>query len=79
MSSKNERPSMGRNKAAEDFIGAAPNQEGKSKGKAPPEDTHRINANVPKELYTELKLQAVREDRTMTDIITDAVRRYLDE
>ena len=41
MSSKNERPSMGRQKAAEGFIGGVPNQEPKkeSKGRQPPGDT----------------------------------------
>jgi len=42
------------------------------------EPTKRLNVNIPASLLKEIKLQAVEEDRAVTEIVKDAIRDYLD-
>jgi predicted HicB family RNase H-like nuclease len=39
----------------------------------------RFNVDIPKELHSFIKTQAVREDRTMKDIFLDAIEMYLSQ
>jgi hypothetical protein len=39
--------------------------------------TGRINANIDKELYTEVKIHAAKTDQSITAIIERALREYL--
>jgi hypothetical protein len=41
------------------------------------EDQVRLNADVPKSLRTEVQIQAAREDRSIRELVIDAVREYL--
>lgn len=85
MPSKSERPSFSRSKAAgrekiEAFIAAAPSAApDKAAGRQPPEGTVRINANIPRSLYKRLKIKAAEEERSMTDVLTGLISRYVDQ
>jgi predicted HicB family RNase H-like nuclease len=39
--------------------------------------TGRINAHIDKDLYTEVKIHAVKTDQSITAIIERALREYL--
>ena len=38
-----------------------------------------INITLPEDLLKEAKIQAVREDRTFSEIVEDLLREYLDK
>ena len=46
-------------------------------GRGPREGYRRLTADIPAELHKRLKMQALMEDRTVTDILLDATRGYL--
>lgn len=46
-------------------------------GKGPREGFRRLTADIPAELHKRLKMQALMEERTVTDILLDATRAYL--
>lgn len=48
-----------------------------STGKGPREGYRRLTADIPADLHKRLKMQALMEERTVTDIILDATRAYL--
>jgi hypothetical protein len=48
-----------------------------SAGKGPREGYRRLTADIPADLHKRLKMQALMEERTVTDIILDATRAYL--
>ncbi|MCB1836973.1 MAG: hypothetical protein KDH99_05080 [Alcanivoracaceae bacterium] len=50
---------------------------GQSTGKGPREGYRRLTADIPADLHKRLKMQALMEERTVTDIILDATRAYL--
>lgn len=82
MSSKDSRAPMRRRTKPtkeEEFISGATAETSSAGGRQAPEDMQRINANIPSDLYRALKMQAVKEDRTMTDIITEQLRRYVEK
>lgn len=41
------------------------------------EDQVRLNADVPKSLRTRVQIQAAREDRSIRELVIDAVNEYL--
>ena len=41
------------------------------------EDMQRLNMELPKALHKRLKLKAIYEDRTVTDIVLQAINDYL--
>lgn len=41
------------------------------------EDLQRLNMEIPKTLHKRLKLKAIYEDRTVTDIVLQAINEYL--
>lgn len=41
------------------------------------EDMQRLNMEIPKALHKRLKLKAIYEDRTVTDLVLQAVSDYL--
>lgn len=41
------------------------------------EDMQRLNMEIPRALHKRLKLKAIYEDRTVTDIVLQAVNEYL--
>ncbi len=41
------------------------------------EETARLNANVPKSFYREVRLFAARHDTTVTNVIMDALRAHI--
>lgn len=41
------------------------------------EDMQRLNMEIPKSLHKRLKLKAIYEDRTVTDLVLQAVNDYL--
>ena len=41
------------------------------------EPTKRLNAEIPQSLHSEVKIQAVRENRKIVDLVIDALREYL--
>lgn len=41
------------------------------------EDLQRLNMEIPKALHKRLKLKAIYEDRTVTDIVLQAINEYL--
>lgn len=45
----------------------------------PREGYRRLTADIPTELHKRLKMQALMEDRTVTDILLDATRSYLSQ
>jgi hypothetical protein len=45
----------------------------------PREGHRRLTADIPAELHKRLKMQALMEDRTVTDILLDATRSYLSQ
>lgn len=45
----------------------------------PREGHRRLTADIPTELHKRLKMQALMEDRTVTDILLDATRSYLSQ
>lgn len=58
----------------------------KSRAKAPKrknrpagsrEDLQRLNMEIPRALHKRLKLKAIYEDRTVTDIVLQAINEYL--
>lgn len=46
-------------------------------GRGPREGHRRLTADIPAELHKRLKMQALMEERTVTDILLDATRAYL--
>ena len=60
---------------------AAPAKKSRSKRKNRPagtrEDLQRLNMEIPKALHKRLKLKAIYEDRTVTDIVLQAINEYL--
>lgn len=51
--------------------------EKRSAGNGPRDGYRRLTADIPAELHKRLKMQALMEDRTVTDILLDATRGYL--
>ena len=47
--------------------------------KAEPEPVQMLTIKMPRDLHRRTKLQALKEDRTMKDIIVELLRDYLDE
>lgn len=45
----------------------------------PAEDLVYLSARVPKALRAEFQHQAIREDRSVRELLQDAVRAYLDQ
>lgn len=41
------------------------------------EDMQRLNMEIPRALHKRLKLKAIYEDRTVTDIVLQAINEYL--
>lgn len=41
------------------------------------EETTRLNANVPKSFYREVKAYAVTNDTNITDLVVSAMREYM--
>lgn len=41
------------------------------------EETTRLNADVPVSLHKKVKLQAVEEGRSITDIVIESLKEYL--
>lgn len=41
------------------------------------EDLQRLNMEIPRALHKRLKLKAIYEDRTVTDIVLQAINEYL--
>lgn len=41
--------------------------------------TETVLIKLPKELKKQLKLQSVKEERTMSEIVTDLIAEYLQE
>lgn len=41
------------------------------------EDLQRLNMEVPRALHKRLKLKAIYEDRTVTDLVLQAINEYL--
>lgn len=41
------------------------------------EDLQRLNMEIPKALHKRLKLKAIYEERTVTDIVLQAINEYL--
>ncbi len=46
-------------------------------GRGPREGYRRLTADIPADLHKRLKMQALMEERTVTDILLDATRAYL--
>ncbi len=45
---------------------------------ARPSETIRMNINVDKAFYKQLKRQALEEDKTLTQLVCDVLKIYLD-
>lgn len=43
------------------------------------QSTTRLTVDLPDDLHQELKMQAVRENRTMKDVTMEALKGYLNE
>lgn len=43
------------------------------------EATSRLNANLPEDMYAEFKSKAAREKKSVTEVITELVARYIRE
>jgi len=43
------------------------------------QSTTRLTVDLPDDLHQELKMQAVRENRTMKDVTMEALKGYLSE
>ncbi|MFZ5755608.1 MAG: hypothetical protein ACOY3X_01740 [Pseudomonadota bacterium] len=41
------------------------------------EDLQRLNMEIPRALHKRLKLKAIYEDRTVTDLVLQAINEYL--
>lgn len=41
------------------------------------DDMQRLNMEIPKALHKRLKLKAIYEDRTVTDLVLQAINEYL--
>lgn len=41
------------------------------------DDMQRLNMEIPRQLHKRLKLKAIYEDRTVTDIVLQAINDYL--
>lgn len=73
-----ERPSRPRSRKAEAASRrSATTASGSSNG--PREGYRRLTADIPADLHKRLKMQALMEERTVTDIILDAARGYLSQ
>ncbi|MCL4722523.1 MAG: hypothetical protein KJ041_11360, partial [Gammaproteobacteria bacterium] len=55
--------------------GVCPAQKNRPAGSR--EDLQRLNMEIPKALHKRLKLKAIYEDRTVTDIVLQAINEYL--
>ena len=49
----------------------------RSNSRGPREGYRRLTADIPADLHKRLKMQALMEERTVTDILLDATRAYL--
>ena len=49
----------------------------KPRGSMPRQDYRRLTADIPADLHKRLKLQALQEECTVTDIIIEASRAWL--
>ena len=56
---------------------AAPASARPTTGRGPREGYRRLTADIPADLHKRLKMQALMEERTVTDILLDATRAYL--
>lgn len=59
--------------------GVTPAPVTKRTSNGPREGYRRLTADIPTELHKRLKMQALMEDRTVTDILLDATRSYLSQ
>tara|TARA_R110002073_G_scaffold2938_5_gene19439 strand:- start:4308 stop:4556 length:249 start_codon:yes stop_codon:yes gene_type:complete len=59
--------------------GVAPAAVAKRASNGPREGHRRLTADIPTDLHKRLKMQALMEDRTVTDILLDATRSYLSQ
>ena len=50
-----------------------------TRSNGPREGYRRLTADIPADLHKRLKMQALMEERTVTDIILDAARAYLSQ
>lgn len=41
------------------------------------EPTKRLNAEIPQSLHSQVKIQAVKENRKIVDVVIDALKEYL--
>ena len=71
MPSKPNKPSFRQPKTPEEFIAEA------SPSKGQPSGHKRLNINLPHDLWRELKIEAAKEERSVTDVVTELVRGYL--
>lgn len=68
-----------------DQAGSEPPAQARAKGKAKRknrpagsrEDLQRLNMEIPKALHKRLKLKAIYEERTVTDLVLQAINEYL--
>lgn len=67
--------------AAEPAAGSGARKAAKSKRRNRPaggrEDMQRLNMEIPKALHKRLKLKAIYEERTVTDLVLQAINEYL--
>jgi len=43
------------------------------------EKIHRASFRIPKDLYKKAKLKAIEEDKTITEIIIECLKRYVEQ
>lgn len=67
MSLKVKKPGEGHRHPASEIVANAVTRE----------ETVRLNANVPKSLYRQVRLHAVMHDTTITSLVLEALNEYL--
>ena len=72
------RPSKAEEDAFVQAAGGDASAAASGRGRQPPADHVRLNVNLPVELHRQLKLRAVHEGRSMTEIIEEVVSKYVD-
>ena len=81
---RSTKPSRGPRKPppladAEAFVSGSGESKGKSEPVSESKAKRRITTYFPPELATRLRVRAAEEDRTLTEVVVDAVERYLEE
>jgi predicted HicB family RNase H-like nuclease len=61
------------------LCGAAGRRSHLKRSTPPPEGTTRMNLHVPTELHTRLKLVAVQQKTTMTDLLLELIEQYVNK